>query len=56
MIFQAYLLGDDDTLIPLGEPFPARTSLEAVQQSRELWPGLSPVVSEVKCTADTTGD
>jgi hypothetical protein len=55
VIFQAYVLTDDDTLEPLGDVFAARTSLDAVQQARELWPGLSPVVSEVK-SAVTEGD
>lgn len=46
MIFQAYLLGDDLIFVPLGEPFEARTCLEAVQQANEYWPGLRPVIEE----------
>lgn len=55
MIFQAYILGDDLLFVPLGEPFEAKTCLEAVQMAREYWPGLHPVIeeylSEVKITA-----
>lgn len=53
MIFQAYLLGDEDTLVPIGEKFTARTSLDAVNHARELFPGLCPVVSEVRITEGT---
>lgn len=46
MIFQACLLDDRGEFVPLGDPFEARTCLEAVQQAREYWPGLHPVIEE----------
>jgi hypothetical protein len=46
VIFQAYILGDDLFFVPIGEPFEAKTCLEAVQMAREYWPGLHPVIEE----------
>lgn len=46
MKFQAYLLGEDMLFVPIGDSFEARTCLDAVQQAREYWPGLSPIVEE----------
>ena len=53
MRFQAYVLDDENLFVKVGEPFDARTSLDAVQQAREYWPGLSPIVEDVKYAAET---
>lgn len=50
MRYQAFILGDDLLFVPLGEPFEAKTSLEAVQLAKEYWPGLSPVIEETEMT------
>jgi len=44
--YQAFVLTDESLLDPLGEPFEAKTSLEAVQMAKEYWPGLQPVIEE----------
>lgn len=46
MKYQAFVLGDDSVLEPIGEPFEAKTCLEAVQMAKEYWPGLQPVIEE----------
>ena len=57
--FQAYVLDDDNLLVKVGDSFRARNSLDAVQQAREFWPGLSPMIEEelpVKMRESTEGE